>query len=47
MAGDELTAVVALPEGVSGVVDLQGREPVEIVDGAQGAIVRASSSPQL
>jgi alpha-L-rhamnosidase len=46
VAGDELTVVVALPEGVSGVVDLPGREPVEIVDGAQGAIVRASVACQ-
>ena len=47
VAGEELSVFVALPEGVSGVVDLPGRERVEIMDGAQGTIVRASSSPQL
>ena len=44
---DELSVVVALPEGVSGVVELQGREPVNIDDGAQGAVVRGSASLQL
>jgi alpha-L-rhamnosidase len=44
VAYDELTVVVTLPDGVSGVVDLQGREPVNIPDGAQGAVVRGSVS---